>query len=56
MIGEVCQSNIRGFSPKTNPEEREQVEHDNFMEIDQRLQIPEEPSGDDLRYQYKAYE
>ena len=49
-------AHIRGFSPKTNPEEREQIEHDNFMEIDQRLQIPEEPSGDDLRYQYKAYE
>ena len=49
-------AHIRGFSPKTNLQKREEVEHDNFSEIEERLRTPNEPSENDLRYQYKAYE
>lgn len=49
-------AHIRGFSPKTNPSKREEVEHDNFSEIEERLRTPNEPSENNLRYQYKAYE
>ena len=41
-------AHIRGFSPKTDPNMREEVEHKKFYDADQRLETP--------RNQCKDYE